>query len=182
MRRGSVWGKFLFVLAGCGLAAVIGAGNADAARKGSDSQRGTQVTRSVKAKPATTRRVASAAPSVRRVSAATAAGRGKAVASRSVRGSAKAGGGGRHLVASKQMSRSEMKAVASGTCLRRDARGNCTGARLASFASSARAATPRRSVWHAGLPAPDAEQMACPEGTLATLARGHTDTVRCMPL
>ena len=182
MRRRSVWGKFLFVLAGCGLAAVLGAGNADAARKGSDSHRGTQVTRSVKAKPATGRRVASAAPSLRRVSAGTATGRGKATASRSARGSAKAGGGGRQVVAGRQMSRSEMKAVASGTCLRRDARGNCTGARLASFASSARAATPRRSVWHAGLPAPDAEQMACPAGTLATLARGHTDTIRCMPL
>ena len=32
MRRRSVWGKLLFVLAGCGLAAVLGAGNADAAQ------------------------------------------------------------------------------------------------------------------------------------------------------
>ncbi|MFC7735024.1 hypothetical protein ACFQX4_04065 [Roseomonas sp. GCM10028921] len=40
----------------------------------------------------------------------------------------------------------------------------------------------RMGVWHAGLPAPDGEQMDCPAGTMAVLARGHIDTFRCMPM
>ncbi|HEY8609991.1 MAG TPA: hypothetical protein VIL69_01720 [Roseomonas sp.] len=40
----------------------------------------------------------------------------------------------------------------------------------------------RMGVWHAGLPAPDGEQMDCPAGTMAVLARGHADTFRCMPM
>ncbi|WP_338663732.1 hypothetical protein VQH23_00915 [Pararoseomonas sp. SCSIO 73927] len=42
---------------------------------------------------------------------------------------------------------------------------------------------PRRSgVWFTGLPAADGEQMDCPAGTMAVLARGHADTFRCMPM
>ncbi|MCR0981633.1 hypothetical protein [Roseomonas populi] len=42
---------------------------------------------------------------------------------------------------------------------------------------------PRRSgVWFTGLPAADGEQMDCPAGTMAVLARGHSDTFRCMPM
>ncbi|SHJ15728.1 hypothetical protein SAMN02745194_01881 [Roseomonas rosea] len=40
----------------------------------------------------------------------------------------------------------------------------------------------RSGVWHAGLPAADGEQMDCPSGTMAVLARGHSDTFRCMPM
>jgi len=40
----------------------------------------------------------------------------------------------------------------------------------------------RMGVWHAGLPAADGEQMDCPAGTMAVLARGHSDTFRCMPM
>lgn len=36
--------------------------------------------------------------------------------------------------------------------------------------------------WQAGLPPADLSQRACPDGTLATLARGHDDVVRCVPL
>ncbi|MBX6375346.1 MAG: hypothetical protein IRZ13_14070 [Acetobacteraceae bacterium] len=36
--------------------------------------------------------------------------------------------------------------------------------------------------WQAGLPPADFSQRACPDGTLATLARGHDDVVRCVPL
>src|SRR4051812_6493493 len=37
--------------------------------------------------------------------------------------------------------------------------------------------------WAAGLPAPALVQAnECPDGTMATLARGHDDIVRCMPL
>ncbi|MBR0674337.1 hypothetical protein GXW76_24405, partial [Roseomonas soli] len=42
---------------------------------------------------------------------------------------------------------------------------------------------PRQVSWQAGLaPATNAQAQACPAGTLATLARGHTDVVRCVPL
>jgi hypothetical protein len=40
----------------------------------------------------------------------------------------------------------------------------------------------RGGIWHAGLPAADGEQMDCPAGTMAVLARGHSDTFRCMPM
>jgi hypothetical protein len=37
--------------------------------------------------------------------------------------------------------------------------------------------------WQSGLPPATNEQArSCPTGTLATLARGHTDVVRCLPL
>ncbi|MBU8536474.1 hypothetical protein [Falsiroseomonas tokyonensis] len=36
--------------------------------------------------------------------------------------------------------------------------------------------------WQAGLPAVTMSQRDCPVGTFATLARGHDDIVRCMPL
>ena len=37
--------------------------------------------------------------------------------------------------------------------------------------------------WQGGLePATNAQAHACPSGTLATLAHGHSDIVRCMPL
>ena len=35
--------------------------------------------------------------------------------------------------------------------------------------------------WQSGLPRADYAQRDCPDGTLATLARGHEDVVRCMP-
>jgi hypothetical protein len=47
-----------------------------------------------------------------------------------------------------------------------------------------RLATPVRSGvagWQNGLPRADYAQRECPEGTFATLARGHDDVVRCMP-
>jgi hypothetical protein len=36
--------------------------------------------------------------------------------------------------------------------------------------------------WQSGLPRADNAQTECPDGTFATLARGHDDVVRCMPL
>lgn len=47
-----------------------------------------------------------------------------------------------------------------------------------------RLATPVRNGvagWQSGLPRADYAQRECPEGTFATLARGHDDVVRCMP-
>ena len=35
--------------------------------------------------------------------------------------------------------------------------------------------------WFQGLPPARRQQLACPEGTKPVLARGHTDTLRCLP-
>ncbi|MBO1073579.1 hypothetical protein [Roseomonas marmotae] len=40
----------------------------------------------------------------------------------------------------------------------------------------------RLASWTAGLPAASGSQRDCPAGTMSTLARGHDDIVRCMPL
>jgi hypothetical protein len=40
----------------------------------------------------------------------------------------------------------------------------------------------RLTSWQSGLPAADGYQRDCPTGTMSTLARGHDDIVRCMPL
>ena len=40
----------------------------------------------------------------------------------------------------------------------------------------------RYTSWQSGLPAASGEQRDCPAGTMSTLARGHDDVVRCMPL
>lgn len=36
--------------------------------------------------------------------------------------------------------------------------------------------------WQAGLPLASGTQRECPVGTISTLARGHDDVVRCLPL
>lgn len=56
----------------------------------------------------------------------------------------------------------------------RQAAANCTrGSRC----------TPRTVAWQSGLaPATNMQAQSCPAGTLATLARGHSDVVRCVPL
>lgn len=45
-----------------------------------------------------------------------------------------------------------------------------------------RAAPQRQTSWQAGLPVASGEQRECPVGTISTLARGHDDVVRCLPL
>jgi hypothetical protein len=40
----------------------------------------------------------------------------------------------------------------------------------------------RYTSWQSGLPAASGDQRDCPAGTMSTLARGHADVVRCMPL
>ncbi|KAA2214568.1 hypothetical protein [Teichococcus oryzae] len=54
--------------------------------------------------------------------------------------------------------------------------------RTASRAPQARVVAPQRTSWQAGLPMASGEQRECPIGTMATLARGHDDVVRCLPL
>lgn len=57
-------------------------------------------------------------------------------------------------------------------CTRRDQRGRCV-----------QQAVVRNVAWQGGLPAASGEQAsACPTGTIATLARGHDDIVRCLPI
>lgn len=58
----------------------------------------------------------------------------------------------------------------ANNCTRRNGRTVCAPAR-SSIAG-----------WQRGLPTANYAQRECPEGTLATLARGHDDVVRCMPL
>ncbi|UFN48046.1 hypothetical protein LPC08_18815 [Roseomonas sp. OT10] len=190
----------LILITGFGLLAA-GAGGADAARRG-EANRGAQVTRTAKApaparatvarataarataaratparsaaRATPARQTARAAAPSRRASAsvATRRGEGRVVAARSAgRQTAKAArSAGRQAVAAVRVQKGSRMAQAGSSSLRR-----------VGFVGSAAAATPRRS-WHAGLPAADGDQMACPEGTMATLARGHSDTIRCMPL
>ena len=54
-------------------------------------------------------------------------------------------------------------------CTQRNGRNTCAPAR-SSVAG-----------WQSGLPVANYAQRECPEGTFATLARGHDDVVRCMP-
>lgn len=58
---------------------------------------------------------------------------------------------------------------AMASCVRRNGRTICGGGRDTVVG------------WQAGLPSVNYAQRECPEGTFATLARGHEDVVRCMP-
>jgi len=62
----------------------------------------------------------------------------------------------------------------NATCTRRNGRTTC--------APTERVVTEPPLSWQAGLPSASNTQRDCPAGTLATLARGHNDIVRCMPL
>ncbi len=56
----------------------------------------------------------------------------------------------------------------TAACERRDNRGRCVG--------------PRTASWQGGLPIASNTQADCPAGTMATLARGHSSVIRCLPL
>jgi flagellar capping protein FliD len=60
----------------------------------------------------------------------------------------------------------------------RNAVANCTPTAGRTACAPARSSV---AGWQSGLPRADYAQRDCPEGTLATLARGHEDVVRCMP-
>lgn len=55
--------------------------------------------------------------------------------------------------------------------------GRCRSAGAAEYGGASRGLR-----WQAGLPPAGYTQRECPDGTLATLARGHDDVVRCVPL
>jgi hypothetical protein len=60
----------------------------------------------------------------------------------------------------------------AAACARRDQRGRCV-----------QQVGPRTVAWQGGLPVASGEQaVTCPTGTIATLARGHSDVVRCLPI
>ena len=63
---------------------------------------------------------------------------------------------------------------AVANCTRRNGRTVCTQPRQAASRDSVRG-------WQSGLMPVDYAQRECPEGTFATLARGHENVVRCMP-
>jgi len=69
------------------------------------------------------------------------------------------------------------RAAAGRTATRSDA--SCTRRNGRTICS---APVERPLSWQAGLPSASNAQRDCPAGTLATLARGHNDIVRCMPL
>ena len=64
---------------------------------------------------------------------------------------------------------------AAGACTRRGA--NRCGTQAVSRRGSSGVAG-----WQSGLPVASHTQRECPDGTFATLARGHEDVVRCMPM
>jgi hypothetical protein len=59
----------------------------------------------------------------------------------------------------------------AASCSRRNGRVVCASRSADSIAG-----------WQSGLPPVDYAQRDCPAGTFATLARGHEDVVRCMPI
>jgi hypothetical protein len=63
---------------------------------------------------------------------------------------------------------------AMASCTQRNGRTVCGGGGLRATSSIAG--------WQSGLPMVNYAQRECPEGTFATLARGHDDVVRCMPM
>jgi hypothetical protein len=64
------------------------------------------------------------------------------------------------------------RSTQAAACARRDSRGRCV-----------QQVGPRTVAWQGGLPAASGEQaVTCPTGTIATLARGHSDVVRCLPI
>jgi hypothetical protein len=134
-----------------------------------------------KASRATAAPVASrqAASAPRRATASTAS-RGSArqvVASRSTRSQARALG-------RREATRTTRPGVRFVSMIAGPAHAATVSGRSAKAGKASRAggSTGRMGVWHAGLPSPDGEQMDCPVGTMAVLARGHSDTFRCMPM
>jgi hypothetical protein len=74
------------------------------------------------------------------------------------------------LVRSAAATPAGMPRGASAACARRDAQGRCVRT------------TTANTRWQGGLPPMTMAQQECPSGTVATLARGHADVVRCLPI
>lgn len=68
---------------------------------------------------------------------------------------------------------------ASAATVSREAAASCTRRNGRTVCGPSRSGV---AGWQAGLPAVDYAQTDCPAGTFATLARGHENVVRCMPI
>lgn len=177
------------------------------AASGKDRANGTPARAKVTAtaQPAMAKRpvpAAATAPRGGRAQASAPSSRGRAAASAPARGraTASARASGRSTVAARTAPAS--RKYAATPAQGREARLTWTsyGGRHQAdrFLSSAAAATPKAGCgkrsrrggcgtsavsWHRDLPpAANVQAMACPAGTMATLATGHSDVVRCMPL
>jgi hypothetical protein len=100
----------------------------------------------------------------------------RATTTRRATAARRSGSAQRPTVAQRPTGRTANRSAATRTGARRQqATATCRGRNCAP--------TRRAASWQAGLePATNAQAQSCPVGTLATLARGHSDVVRCLPL
>jgi hypothetical protein len=104
-------------------------------------------------------------------------------------GAAEKGGGGRHqarvaMAKPQQAARSQAPVHRSGPLRSQGSAGRDQRAASAVACGAKRGGcrAPRMS-WAQGLPpAAGIQANACPDGTMAVLAQGHDDIVRCMPI
>ncbi|MBO1078691.1 hypothetical protein [Roseomonas haemaphysalidis] len=95
---------------------------------------------------------------------------------------------GRTAVTVSSGSRARQTAKATGRSIQQQpqvARGSIRGGAYEEVAEAPARFTgrgARYTSWQSGLPAASGDQRDCPAGTMSTLARGHADVVRCMPL
>ncbi|MDO9711819.1 hypothetical protein [Paracraurococcus lichenis] len=82
-----------------------------------------------------------------------------------------------------QAARPALKAPSQAVRHRAGSHAAATCGRTAAGRCRAAVAAPARFGWSQGLPpAAGIQADACPDGTMATLAHGHEDVVRCMPI
>ena len=98
-------------------------------------------------------------------------------------GAAEKGGGGRHqarAAAAKPQATVHRSAPLRG---RGSAGRDMRAASAAACGAKRGGCRPQRMIWAQGLaPAAGIQANACPDGTMAVLATGHDDIVRCMPI
>jgi hypothetical protein len=180
----------LFLLAMLALALAVPP--AEAARR--DERRGEVASRSAQQapKPATTRPSQVRQPQTRQPNARPSQARQAPVARSTAARSAPARGAAtrgqaRQPVARATLERGDVRTEsrgllirsASAATIRREPATSCTRRNGRTVCGPARSSV---AGWQAGLPVADQGQRECPDGTFATLARGHENVVRCMPM
>ncbi len=162
------------------LGVTLLAGQADAAARRNETAR--PAARTAHSQPARTATPARSAAPARQAAPARSAAPARVSAAPARQGNI------RSVISSAQAAPSSQRAALRGHLgtSRRDAR--------AAYATAAPAAACRRGqrcratgasagAWARGLePASNVQAAECPDGTMATLARGHTNITRCMPL
>lgn len=126
-------------------------------------------TRQVSTRPATTRQVSTRQASVSRATAARSTSANRYVAR---------GGSTRHAAA---IPYARQPAIQAPRGLRQTAMASCTtrNGRRVCAPGATRTASMR---WTGGLAPAAMSQAGCPDGTIATMALGHNDITRCVPL